>query len=458
MKRNNRYSGFSPAALPLVTIDALLLLSAAQICALLTLGQTLSMDTGCARTLWIGILTLLLALVASGCYSPWQMDLRGGQGRILFRGLTRGLAAFGLELGLGIAGHCARSWALPWAGVTLVSLPVSRLAIASGIRALQRRGFGVRNLVLVTAGTDYALQELLAADPGYRVRDSLDIDDLTRNWKLLPQRVRQGQADEVWIFLPASRSHLVQEVPDALWDAPVAVLLVHEFWESRLISSAVRPLAEGGYALMLTATPLDEWHNRTLKRIEDLVLAALIGLLILPVCGLIALAVRVSSPGPVLFRQRRHGLGGTAIEVYKFRTMYVDGDEILARDPAAKAELERNHKLKDDPRITRLGKLLRKASLDELPQIFNVLRNEMSLVGPRMISPQEMEMYSTLGMNLLTVHPGITGLWQVNGRSDVSYQERVRLDMFYIRNWNIWLDLQLLLQTIPAVLKSRGAY
>jgi lipopolysaccharide/colanic/teichoic acid biosynthesis glycosyltransferase len=121
-------------------------------------------------------------------------------------------------------------------------------------------------------------------------------------------------------------------------------------------------------------------------------------------------------------------------------------------------KLAYNGKLKDDPRVTRVGHLLRKASLDELTQLFNVLKREMSLVGPRMISPGELEKYEQWYINLLTVRPGITGLWQVSGRSDVPYGERVRLDMHYIRNWSIWLDLQLLLRTIPAVLRRRGAY
>jgi lipopolysaccharide/colanic/teichoic acid biosynthesis glycosyltransferase len=138
--------------------------------------------------------------------------------------------------------------------------------------------------------------------------------------------------------------------------------------------------------------------------------------------------------------------------------MHVNGDEILANHPELKLELEMTHKLKDDPRVTRVGKLLRKTSLDELPQLFNVLIYQMSLVGPRIIHPDEMQMYAKWGLNLLTVRPGITGLWQVSGRSDISYRERVRLDMSYIRNWSIWMDLQLLFRTIPAVLRRRGAY
>jgi exopolysaccharide biosynthesis polyprenyl glycosylphosphotransferase len=177
-----------------------------------------------------------------------------------------------------------------------------------------------------------------------------------------------------------------------------------------------------------------------------------------PLLFLIAIAVKLDSPGPLIHRRRVMGVNGTQFDAFKFRTMYVNGDEILAKYPELQQKLDTNHKLKDDPRVTRVGKFLRKTSLDELPQLVNVLRREMSLVGPRMISPPEMEMYAQYGTNLLTVKPGITGMWQVSGRSDVTYAERVRLDMFYIRNWSIWLDLQLLFQTIPAVLLRRGAY
>jgi lipopolysaccharide/colanic/teichoic acid biosynthesis glycosyltransferase len=152
------------------------------------------------------------------------------------------------------------------------------------------------------------------------------------------------------------------------------------------------------------------------------------------------------------------GIHGSQFDAFKFRTMHVNGDEILAGRPDLQAELLLTHKLKYDPRITRIGRLLRKYSLDELPQIFNVLKRDMSIVGPRIISPAEMDMYGDWGLNLLTVPPGITGLWQVSGRSDTSYAERVRLDMHYIRNWTIWFDLQILWRTVPAVLFGRGAY
>jgi lipopolysaccharide/colanic/teichoic acid biosynthesis glycosyltransferase len=195
-----------------------------------------------------------------------------------------------------------------------------------------------------------------------------------------------------------------------------------------------------------------------IKFILDYSLTAIGLILISPILIAIAIMIKLSSPGPVIHRRRVMGINGTQFDAFKFRTMVVNGDEVLAAHPELQAELAQNHKLKDDPRVTRIGKVLRKFSLDEFPQLFNILRGEMSLVGPRMISPEEINMYNQWDINLLTVRPGLTGLWQVSGRSDVTYDERVRLDMYYIRNWSIWLDLQLILQTIPAVLKGRGAY
>jgi lipopolysaccharide/colanic/teichoic acid biosynthesis glycosyltransferase len=153
------------------------------------------------------------------------------------------------------------------------------------------------------------------------------------------------------------------------------------------------------------------------------------------------------------------GIGGLEFDAFKFRTMVVNGDEVLANYPALQEELATTHKLKDDPRVTRVGRILRQLSLDELPQLFNVLLGQMSLVGPRMISLDEAKEYGRMKLNLLTVKPGLTGLWQVSGRSDLSYEERVRLDMDYVRNYSIWLDLQILFfQTLPVVLKGHGAY
>lgn len=198
--------------------------------------------------------------------------------------------------------------------------------------------------------------------------------------------------------------------------------------------------------------------DNLLKLLFDYVLTILSLMILAPILLLIGLCIKISSPGPVLYKRLVMGLNGKQFYALKFRTMVTNGDEVLDQHPELKSELQTNHKLRNDPRITPIGAFLRKYSLDELPQLFNVLKRDMSLVGPRMISPEEAPMYKQFVMNLLTVLPGITGLWQVSGRSDITYEERVRLDMYYVRNWSIWLDFQLLFQTIPAVLRAKGAY
>ncbi len=198
--------------------------------------------------------------------------------------------------------------------------------------------------------------------------------------------------------------------------------------------------------------------ERILKLLLDYIVVIFGGLFVLPLVTLIAILVKLDSPGPVFYRRRVMGINGQQFDAFKFRTMHVNGDEILAQHPELLKKLNEEHKLKNDPRVTRVGHYLRKLSLDELPQFLNILKREMAVVGPRIISPEEMSQYGQWGMNLLTVHPGLTGLWQVSGRSDVSYEERVWLDMNYIRNWSIWSDFHILLRTIPAVLKSQGAY
>lgn len=195
-----------------------------------------------------------------------------------------------------------------------------------------------------------------------------------------------------------------------------------------------------------------------LKRLMDISLSLIAIIIGFPIFIIAATMIKFTSPGPVFHRRRVMGLNGTQFDAFKFRTMYIDGEEILLKNPEARAELETTHKIKSDPRITKFGKFLRKTSLDEYPQFINILFGQMSFVGPRMITSLELLQYGQWGMNLLTVRPGLTGLWQVSGRSDVNYDERVRLDMMYIRNYSLWLDMQIILRTIPVVLSGRGAY
>jgi exopolysaccharide production protein ExoY len=175
---------------------------------------------------------------------------------------------------------------------------------------------------------------------------------------------------------------------------------------------------------------------------------------------IVAAAIKAVMGGPVMFSHRRIGCNGIPFECYKFRTMVSDAEAILdrylAENPDAAEEWSRTRKLRHDPRVTTLGQFLRKTSLDEIPQLFNVLRGEMSCVGPRPIIAGELAMYGPHAPEYLCARPGMTGMWQVSGRNDVEYEQRVKLDSTYVCNWSLGIDLLILLKTIPAVLSSRG--
>ena len=218
----------------------------------------------------------------------------------------------------------------------------------------------------------------------------------------------------------------------------------------------VRPVS--GLQLLYVEQPEFTGPTWAMKETFDRILAVVAVILLSPVLALVAAAVRVTSPGPVIFRQVRVGRNGDVFTVYKFRTMVVDAERHLH------ALWERNEgnevlfKLKDDPRATRVGRFLRRFSLDELPQLFNVVIGSMSLVGPRPALPNEAERYGRATSRRLLVKPGITGLWQVSGRSDLSWEDSVRLDLYYVENWSFAGDIQILWKTLSAVISSRGAY
>ncbi len=241
--------------------------------------------------------------------------------------------------------------------------------------------------------------------------------------------------------------------------------------EARDLGIAVRVVPQG-YELMqnefnkynIGIIPVLEYsdvrnlHRHLGKRFFDLVAASLLFVMILPFIAVLAVLVKLDSPGPVFYFSKRYGRRGELFRMFKFRSMVENADELLK-------ELRRHNevdgpifKMKRDPRVTRMGAFLRKFSLDELPQIINVLRGEMSLVGPRPLPIEQVEREDFRQLKRLDVRPGITGLWQIRGRSDVSFQRLVRWDIWYINNWSFWLDLHILWQTIPVVLKGRGAY
>jgi len=220
--------------------------------------------------------------------------------------------------------------------------------------------------------------------------------------------------------------------------------------------------ADGRELGLLVGADLDERETGHLKRAFDLVGAITLGLVSLPFILVAALAIWLGSKGPILYRQVRIGKGNRAFTTLKFRTMYIDAGErlhdYLRKDPSLRAEWTSVHKLKEDPRVTFIGRFLRRFSLDELPQLWNVLVGDMSLVGPRPIVIREIEKYGSQYAAYERARPGLTGLWQVSGRNNTTYQERVNYDSFYVRNWSLRLDARIIARTLRAVLSGAGAY
>jgi Undecaprenyl-phosphate galactose phosphotransferase WbaP len=238
------------------------------------------------------------------------------------------------------------------------------------------------------------------------------------------------------------------------------IVVVPEAWE--FSSLWVSPKNVGGFLGLEVKEPLFQPSKRALKRIFDVCLTILLLITAAPVFLIIAALIKIDSRGSIFYVHKRIGRGGVEFNAWKFRSMRPDAESLLnlylAENPEMAFEWERNHKLRCDPRTTRVGRLLRRTSLDELPQLWNVLRGEMSLVGPRPIVKEEIHRYGRHFSLYTGVQGGLTGLWQVSGRSSTSYDERVAFDTFYARNWSIWLDLYILFRTIGVLFFHAGAY
>lgn len=242
--------------------------------------------------------------------------------------------------------------------------------------------------------------------------------------------------------------HKVAFVPD-LFGVPVGSMELETLFYEKAVLLKVR-------------NNLAVTYNRVMKYIFDMFVGCLGMVISLPIFVVIGLLVYIDNPGPIVFAHKRVGYNGELFPCYKFRTMVVNSQEeleqYLSENPAARLEWERDFKLKEDPRVTKVGKFLRRTSLDELPQLFNVLKGEMSLVGPRPIVKDEIVKYGDYIQDYYLVRPGLTGLWQVSGRNDVEYDNRVQMDSWYVRNWSLSLDIVMLLKTIKVVIKRDGAY
>lgn len=228
-----------------------------------------------------------------------------------------------------------------------------------------------------------------------------------------------------------------------------------------MLGASDRPLGASPAASLppywADSSPVVDGWGAFFKNVGSPPLAALALLVLLPLLALVALAVALTSRGPIIHRRRVLGQHGRQFDAFKFRTMVPDADAVLHADPELLKQFRQTHKLQHDPRVTPVGRLLRRTSLDELPQLVNVLCGDMWLVGPRMIAPEELERFGPFGQRRLAVKPGLTGLWQVSGRQTTSYERRVELDMEYIERWSLRLELSILLRTVSAVATGRGA-
>jgi exopolysaccharide biosynthesis polyprenyl glycosylphosphotransferase len=269
----------------------------------------------------------------------------------------------------------------------------------------------------------------------------------------LDRLIQQYGVDEIVVALPPSRREQLGRLIARGFGRPVQVKFAPDLGD--LLPERFEMHRHGGRSFIGFApvAPVT-W----LKRASDLILGAIAIIGLAPVMLAIAIAIKLDSPGPVFFAQERVGKDGTRFRMLKFRSMRPDADKLMAEMRARNEVTGALFKMKNDPRVTRVGRFLRRSSLDELPQVFNVLRGEMSLVGPRPSLPTEVATYEDWQLGRLRAIPGMTGLWQVSGRSDVPFHDMVRLDLHYIRNWSLWWDLEIIVRTIPAVIGNRGAY
>lgn len=229
-----------------------------------------------------------------------------------------------------------------------------------------------------------------------------------------------------------------------------------------LITTSLHMRDFGGIIGYASTNYLTKSFSKLSKRILDISLCLIASPFVLILTAIIAILIKIDSRGPVFFGHKRIGKNHKEIRCWKFRSMYADADvrlkKILETDPVRAAEWEKNRKFSDDPRVTRIGKFLRKTSLDEIPQLWNIFKGDMSFVGPRPVTLGELEKYGGTVEYVLSVTPGLSGMWQVSGRSDTDYDERIALDSYYIQNWSIWLDLWIVVKTIWVVLAGKGAY
>ena len=354
--------------------------------------------------------------------------------------------------------------------IAAILLALSRLAENNILGWLRARGVGVSRVIIVGAGEiGRTVMRAIVAQPelGYQIVGFVDDNpekgqtDIGRfkalgSLRNLSRLIEAESVDEVVVTLPWMYHRKIMSIVRECERRQVSARIVPDLFQMSLSRVDVDDL--GGVPLIGVREVGFGREALLIKRGVDVVGAVTMLVLGAPLLGLIALAIRLGSPGPTVFRQTRVGAGGKRFEMFKFRSMREGAEAELEQLLDLNEADGQFFKIRDDPRLTRVGRFLRRTSLDELPQLWNVLRGEMSLVGPRPPVPAEVSRYMEWHKRRLDVRPGMTGLWQVSGRSLLSFDETVLLDIYYIENWSLWLDFKILLRTIPTVLFGAGAY
>jgi exopolysaccharide biosynthesis polyprenyl glycosylphosphotransferase len=358
-----------------------------------------------------------------------------------------------------------------WA-TTSAAIVGSRLLLRAMLARMRRQGRNLRN-VLIVGTNDRAVRfaRKLDAKPdlGYSLLGFADEPwaglggaklegyRVVSDSRYLEDFLRHTVVDEVVIALPLkSKYHQVHGILKACERQGIVVRLVSGLFNLKTAQTKAEEFGDETVLSVFTGN-MDGWPV-VLKQCADVVIAGLLVLAVSPVLALVALAIKLTSPGPVMFIQERVGMGKRLFHLYKFRTMVVDAEKQMSALEKLNEAEGPVFKIRNDPRITRVGRFLRKTSLDELPQLFNVLKGDMSLVGPRPLPVRDYNGFDEdWHRRRFSVRPGITCLWQVKGRSDIQFDEWMKLDMEYIDRWSLWLDLKILFKTVPAVLRGSGA-
>lgn len=426
-----------------------------------------------AALLLASLLAWVIALRRSGVYASHRSErlftvMLAYLRALAWAGLSTTAVVFALKLA-----PISRLFFVYYFVFGFVFLTLKQALVIAVLRLLRRRGYNLRRALVVGAGRSagwFAHVLLEARHTGYRLvglvlpREVSLHDAASIRVLGAPQEiddvVDSHDIDEVFVVGGASELAELSPVTDALVRRGKVVSIVSVMSSG---SAGVRGrITEFAGVPMISYGPMPHDEiNAFLKRAVDVVVAA-VGLFVtMPLMAAIAVAIKILDPGPALFRQVRLGEGGRPFQMWKFRSMRTDAEEVLLGDPELYARyVENNYKLADseDPRISRIGRFLRKTSLDELPQLANVLKGDMTLVGPRPIVPRELEMYAPYHDLLLSVRPGLTGQWQVSGRSEVPYPQRAHMDLDYVTGHSVGEDLSIMVRTLPSVVRRRGAH